>query len=94
MFESSTKHFKEFADAAWAKVLVENRNQEAPYNADAQHYRRDEIFAELILAKCISIVESQEISVGNSPAGELACEWTLDALRDCKDEINEQFGVK
>jgi len=50
-------------------------------------------FTELVVKKCINIIETQRISVGNSPAGELACEWTMQSLRECRDEINEYFGM-
>lgn len=38
-------------------------------------------------AKCIKVVEQYKVSVGNSRAGELAAEWTMDSLRDIRDEI-------
>lgn len=37
--------------------------------------------------RCINIIETYRIPVGNSAAGELACEWTYDALRIIRDEI-------
>lgn len=36
---------------------------------------------------CISIIESHRIPVGNSAAGEMACEWTYDALHEIRDAI-------
>jgi len=53
-----------------------------------------EKFAELIVRDCIDKIETYRIPVGNSAAGELACEWTYDALKDIRDEIREHFGVK
>ena len=35
----------------------------------------------------ISIVETYRVSVGNSPAGELAAEWTMQNLREIRDEL-------
>lgn len=32
--------------------------------------------------RCAKIVGSYQVPVGNSPAGEMACEWTMDALRE------------
>ena len=52
-----------------------------------------EKFAELIVQECIDKIETYKIYVGNSPAGELACEWTYDALKDIRDDIEEHFGV-
>ena len=51
-------------------------------------------FAELIVKECIDKIETYRIPVGNSAAGEMACEWTYDALKEIRDEIKEHFGVK
>jgi hypothetical protein len=37
--------------------------------------------------RCARIVESYRVPVGNSPAGELAAQWTIDALREIRDQI-------
>lgn len=42
---------------------------------------------------CIKVIEAYQIPVGNSPAGELACDWTYDALKHIRDEIRER-GAK
>ena len=39
--------------------------------------------------RCIDIIESYRIPVGNSAAGEMACEWTYDALETIRDAIRE-----
>ena len=51
-------------------------------------------FAELIIQECIDKIETHRIPVGNSPAGELAAEWTYDALLAIRGKIKEQFGIK
>ena len=53
-----------------------------------------EAFAKLIIKECVKSIEQHEIPVGNSAAGELACEWTYNALEEIRDEINEKFDVK
>ena len=53
-----------------------------------------EKFAELIIRECIDKIETYRIPVGNSAAGELACEWTYDALESIRDDIKEHFGVE
>ena len=53
-----------------------------------------EKFAELIVRECIDKIETYHIPVGNSAAGEMACEWTNDALKEIRDEIKEHFGVE
>jgi len=53
-----------------------------------------EKFAELIIQECINKIETYQIPVGNSAAGEMACEWTYDALKQVRDEIKEYFGVE
>jgi hypothetical protein len=54
----------------------------------------DTKFAQLIVGKCIDKIETYHIPVGNSAAGEMACEWTYDALKEIRDEIREHFGVE
>lgn len=39
------------------------------------------------LEEAIKIIEEYRIPVGNSAAGELACEWTRDALKEIRDAI-------
>ena len=51
-------------------------------------------FAELIVKECIDKIETYEIPCGNSPSGEMACEWTYDALKTIRDDIKETFGVE
>jgi len=51
-------------------------------------------FAELIVRECIDKIETHRIPVGNSAAGEMACEWTYSALKEIRDEIKEHFGVE
>jgi len=53
-----------------------------------------EKFALLIVRECIDKIETHQIPVGNSAAGEMACEWTYAALKEIRDEIKEHFGVK
>ena len=53
-----------------------------------------EKFAELIVKECIDKIETHQIPVGNSAAGEMACEWTYSALKEIRDEIREHFGVE
>jgi hypothetical protein len=53
-----------------------------------------EKFAELIIEECINKIETHEIPVGNSAAGEMACEWTYAALKEIRDEIKQHFGVE
>ena len=53
-----------------------------------------EKFAELIVQECIDKIETYRIPVGNIAAGEMACDWTYDALKEIRDEIKEHFGVK
>jgi hypothetical protein len=53
-----------------------------------------EKFAELIVRECIDKIETHQIPVGNSAAGEMACEWTYDALKEIRGEIKRHFGVE
>lgn len=49
---------------------------------------------ELTAKECIDKIETYRIPVGNSRSGELACEWTYNALKEIRDDIKETFGVK
>jgi hypothetical protein len=51
-------------------------------------------FAELLIQECIDKIETHRIPVGNSAAGEMACEWTYAALKEIRDDIKEHFGVE
>ena len=55
---------------------------------------RASLLAELIVRECIDKIETHRIPVGNSAAGEMACEWTYAALKEIRDDIKEHFGVK
>jgi len=63
-------------------------------NHHAQFDTRIEKFAEIIVRECIDKIETYRIPVGNSAAGEMACEWTYEALEEIRDEIKETFGVE
>lgn len=43
---------------------------------------------------CIAIVEKYKVPVGNSAAGEMACEWTMDALREIRDEMLKRSNAE
>ena len=49
---------------------------------------------ELIVRECIDKIETHHIPVGNSAAGEMACEMTYSALMEIRDEIKLHFGVE
>lgn len=49
----------------------------------------DSKFAELVIAECVNKIEIYQIPVGNSSAGEMACEWTYAALKEIRDNILE-----
>jgi hypothetical protein len=53
-----------------------------------------ERFVMALVQECIDPIETYKISVGNSAAGEMACEWTYDALKDIRDEIKEKFSIE
>ena len=63
---------------------------------DENKYEEDRYtkFAELIVQECIDKIETYRIPVGNSAAGEMACEWTYEALTEVRDEIKKHFGVE
>lgn len=50
-----------------------------------------QLFADLIVVECVEFLETYQISVGNSASGEIACEMTLDALKEIRDNIKNHF---
>ena len=63
-------------------------SQGTPDQWDCEHLEK---FATAIIAQCIDIIETYRIPVGNSRSGELAAEWTWDALVTIRNEIRERF---
>lgn len=39
--------------------------------------------------RCVDIIECYRVPVGNSSAGEMAAEWTMDALEAIRDAIRK-----
>lgn len=74
------------------------------FNANNEEYNFDDVFvdnptvidkfAKMIIEECLDKIETYRIPCGNSPAGEMACEWTYDALKTIRDDIKEHFGVE
>ena len=52
-----------------------------------------ELVTKHIVQQCIDEIECYRIPVGNSASGELACEWTYDALKTIRDNIREKFEL-
>ncbi len=50
--------------------------------------------AELVVKQCVDKIETYKIPVGNSRSGELACEWTYNALKEIRDDIQQHFGLQ
>jgi hypothetical protein len=55
---------------------------EASYSADQLLQAKMEV-----LSEAIHVVETYEVSVGNSASGELAAEWTMQNLREIRDKL-------
>ena len=64
------------------------------YLTNTKQFGLIEKFAELIVRECLDKIETHRIPVGNSAAGEMACEWTYSALMEIRDEIKQHFGVE
>ena len=82
---------KELAEQAndWVGNYLDSLGENHP----DWHTVRDNKFAELIIQECLDQIESYKIPCGNSPSGEMACEWTYDALKSIRDDIKETFGI-
>jgi hypothetical protein len=60
--------------------------REWPYSHQELRARDIEVARAALEAAAMVLTEHQ-IPVGNSAAGEMACEWTYDALKECRDTI-------
>lgn len=78
-------------DAGLGALLTHNGGEPRVWIEGADWHDELTRFALLVrnevLGEVIKIIEEYQIPVGNSPAGEMACEWTLDALADIRDAI-------
>jgi hypothetical protein len=68
--------------------------QDAVIDWSTQYDSELEKFTNLVIQECIDKIETYRIPCGNSAAGEMACEWTYDALKDIRDDIKETFGIE
>ena len=78
----------------YALEVYEKRMQNEVQTQVFFYQIRDDKFAELIVQFCIDKIETHRIPVGNSAAGEMACKWTYESLKEIRDEIKEHFGVE
>lgn len=46
---------------------------------------------QLAIERAIDVVEKYRVSVGNSAAGERAAEWTMENLREVREELREML---
>jgi hypothetical protein len=66
--------------------LPDHLNAQWPY-LPHQLRARDIEVARAALEAAAQVLSEHQIPVGNSAAGEMACEWTYDALKECRDNI-------
>jgi hypothetical protein len=72
--------------------IPDHLNAQWPY-LPHQLRARDIEVAKVVLEAAAKVLSEHQIPVGNSAAGEMACEWTYDALKDCRDVIrNLEIG--
>ncbi len=75
----------------WETLLMMTKTAYGLYaftHKDLEHFAA--LVAEHERKACIEIIETYRIPVGNSPSGELACEWTYRALHEIRDDIRER----
>ena len=89
------ERIRELAEQAGLKYYNWSTIESNIIDGDFKYPRLEDYkkFAELIVKECIDKIETHRIPVGNSAAGEMACEWTYAALKEIRDEIKEHFGV-
>ncbi len=66
--------------------LPDHLNTQWPYLPHQLRARDIEVARAALEAAALVLTEHQ-IPVGNSAAGEMAREWTYDALKECRDAI-------
>jgi hypothetical protein len=66
--------------------LPDHLNAQWPY-LPHQLRARDIEVARVVLEAAAQVLSEHQIPVGNSRAGEIACELTYDALKECRDAI-------
>jgi hypothetical protein len=85
------KRIKELAEQVGGGLSCIAEPLEHPWKFSESELEK---FTQLIVQECINKIETYQISVGNSAAGEMACDWTYDALKEIHDDIKETFGLK
>jgi hypothetical protein len=66
--------------------IPDHLNTQWPY-LPHQLRARDIAVARAALEAAAQVLSEHQIPVGNSAAGEMACEWTYDALKECLEKI-------
>lgn len=75
-----------------AAIYTFTADQMRAYAAAAVARERERIVdaaVERERTRCIKKIEAYQIPIGNSSAGEMAAEWTMDALREIRDAIRK-----
>jgi hypothetical protein len=67
-------------------ALPDHLNAQWPYLPHQLRVRDIEV-ARCALEAAALVLSEHQIPVGNSRAGEIACELTYDALKECRDNI-------
>ena len=83
--------FAHFAENGNIRLWAPERPRDLDGNIAQPLYTADQLAAAVAAERerCIGIIESHHIPVGNSAAGEMECEWTYDALETIRDTIRE-----
>lgn len=81
--------FAHFAENGNIRLWAPERPRDLYGKAAQPLYTADQLAAAVAAERerCIDIIELYRIPVGNSAAGEMACEWTYDALKTIRDAI-------
>lgn len=86
------QQIQELLEQAGVEVWYDDNSGQTVFSGD--NIKQLETFAQLIVQECIDRIETYRIPVGNSAVGEMACEWTYDALKEIRDNIKQHFGVE
>lgn len=86
---------------AWIKAppfehLCDRKGSESAWPGNYKRYETQlawEAYEEAT-DRCVKILERYPVPVGNSAAGEMACEWTIAALRELRDLMRPNVRVE
>jgi hypothetical protein len=83
----STESLQRFATLVELHLMTQGCRRCAKGQRMTQYCGMLEEAVEAEREACVKIIKAYQIPIGNSPAGEMARDWTVDALKEIRDAI-------